>query len=173
MVLALGALWTLSLAGLFAAAITDFRHRIIPNRLVWLTAGCGIAMRLLTEPRSLGLSIGAAAAILLALGVLAHRQVIGGGDAKLIAAATLLVAPHEIGGLLLIIALGGGFISAIYLLAHLASRRASFAKITGDCTSAGLSPRERLTPRDGRGDRQREIHPVWLGDLCGNRRSCT
>src|SRR5579871_5149195 len=91
-------LWIVSLGGLLGAAVTDCRRRIIPNRLVALTAACGVAVQLLLSPRSVALSIAVALAVLLALGLLAQRRLIGGGDAKLIAAATLLVPPTQVPG---------------------------------------------------------------------------
>jgi len=116
-------LWLASLTGLFAAAVTDFQKRIIPDGLVFLTAGCGVAIRLLLEPSSAAPSAFIAFAILLILGFLARRSVIGGGDAKLIAAVTLLFAPADLGMLLLSIALAGGVLSGVYLLAHGLARK--------------------------------------------------
>ncbi len=135
-------LWTLSLVGLFVAAVSDFRHRIIPNRLVMLTAGCGATIRLVIDPRSIGLSIAIAAVLVLALGLAAHRQWIGGGDAKLVAAVTLLVPPGEITALLLIIAVSGGLLSGIYLVAHATARRRAFVAVAGGRSPLALSRRE-------------------------------
>jgi prepilin peptidase CpaA len=56
------------------------------------------------------------------LGAAAGRQWIGGGDAKLIAAVTLLVPPGRVAALLLIIAIGGGILSGVYLVAHAKAR---------------------------------------------------
>ena len=135
-------LWTLSLAGRFVAAVSDFRHRIISNRLVALTAGCGAAIRLIVDGRSIGLSLGIAAVLMLALGLAAHRQWIGGGDAKLIAAVTLLVPPAGITALLLIIAICGGLLSAVYLVAHATARRPAFVAMAGGPAPQVLSRRE-------------------------------
>jgi prepilin peptidase CpaA len=90
-----------------------------------LTAGCGIAIHLMTDPRTIGWSIGIAAVLLPVLGAAAGRQWLGGGDAKLIAAVTLLVPPSRVTALLLIIAIGGGILSGIYLVAHAKAHRAS------------------------------------------------
>jgi prepilin peptidase CpaA len=124
MTFAVACLWTLSLIGLCSAALSDIRRRILPNRLAVLTAACGIAIRLMTDPRAIGWSIGIAAVLLLVLGAAAGRQWIGGGDAKLIAAVTLLVPPGRVTALLLIIALGGGILGAVYLVAHAKAHRA-------------------------------------------------
>jgi prepilin peptidase CpaA len=118
-----GIVWAVSLTGLFVAAVTDFKRRIIPNPLVILTIGCGIAIRLLADPESITLSLIVAAIVLLALGLVAHRKLIGGGDVKLITAVTLLVPYSQIGNLLLVIAIMGGALSCVYLLATSVSRR--------------------------------------------------
>jgi prepilin peptidase CpaA len=132
MAVAVGILWTACLTGLFAAGVSDFRHRIIPNRLVALTAACGVTLRLLADPRSLLVSIAAAVGVLLLLGTLAHEDIVGGGDAKLIAAVTLLVPASHVFGLLLWIAIGGGVLSALYLFAHLWWRKPGIAVAAGN-----------------------------------------
>ena len=124
-------LWVLSQTSLFVAAVSDFRHRIIPNQLVMLTAACGIAIRLLVDPRSIGWSIGIGGVLLIVLGLGAHRLWIGGGDAKLLAAVTLLVPPGGIMALLLVIAIVGGLLSGIYLIAHATARRSALMAVTG------------------------------------------
>lgn len=126
-----GILWAAGLAGLFAAAVSDFKHRVIPNRLVALTAGCGGALRLLSQPQTIAISLASAAAILLVLGLPVRRELIGGGDAKLIAAVTLLVRPGQIIALLLSIAVVGGLLSCGYLLAQLILRRDAFMEVAG------------------------------------------
>jgi prepilin peptidase CpaA len=109
-------LWAVALAGLLVAAVVDFRHRIIPDRVVLLIAACGIAIQLLSQDKTLVLSIFLAVAILLVFGVLARRELIGGGDAKLIAAVTLMFRPTEIAALFLVIALSGGLLSVMYVV---------------------------------------------------------
>jgi prepilin peptidase CpaA len=118
-------LWVAALAGLLAAAVVDFRRRIIPNRVVLLIAACAIAIRLLTEPGTLVSSIFLAVAVLLILGVLARRELIGAGDAKLIAAVTLMVRPSEVAALFLVIALSGGLLSVMYLVTRSRTMRAA------------------------------------------------
>ena len=59
------------------------------------------------------------------LGVLSHYRIIGGGDLKLISAVTLLVPPERVGQLLIEIALAGGVLSCVYLVARYALRSLS------------------------------------------------
>ena len=103
------------LAGLVAAAARDVKNRIIPNGLVVFVAGVGLVLRLISGLTSTGLSLIAAGLIFVALVFLTHRNFIGGGDAKMIAAATLLVPPDRIVPLLLNIALAGGILSCFCL----------------------------------------------------------
>jgi prepilin peptidase CpaA len=111
-------LWVAGFAALAAAAGTDLKVRIIPNRLVLSVAAVGIAIGLTSWPSFFWISAVAAIFLVCALGVLAHFNWLGGGDVKLIAAASLLVRPDHIITLLLAIALAGGLLSLIYLAAY-------------------------------------------------------
>jgi prepilin peptidase CpaA len=117
-------LWSISLIALLLSATTDLRDRIIPNELVLLIAASGLAMGLITRPELLPVSLLAAFIVLMGLGVLSHFDVMGGGDVKLIAALSLLVAPQQIGSLLLGIMLAGGLLGGLYYVArHRLARR--------------------------------------------------
>jgi prepilin peptidase CpaA len=104
------------LVGLSVAAACDLRRRIVPNVLVLLLAANGLLFRLAdrSDWRSLGLSVLTAAGTLLVLGQLARLGVIGGGDAKLIAAVTFMVPAEQVPRLLLSIMLAGGLVSCLY-----------------------------------------------------------
>ncbi|HEY1258123.1 MAG TPA: prepilin peptidase [Stellaceae bacterium] len=101
-----------------AAAFEDFRRRVIPNPIVlglcvlWL-------MRLMVAPAvgstAAAAAIGAAGAIFLAGALLFSRGFVGGGDVKLMAAATLWAGAGAVPALLLVTALLGGFLSIVYL----------------------------------------------------------
>lgn len=136
-------LWAVSLMGLFVAAVSDFKYRIIPNPLVALVAGCGGVLRLLSQPQTIAISIASAGVILLVLGFPARWAWIGGGDAKLITAVTFLVPPDQILALWVFIAIVGGLLSCCYLFAHLALRRYAFTGVTGN------QRRHRLHRREG------------------------
>jgi prepilin peptidase CpaA len=112
------ALWAGSLAALLAAAAIDLKERIIPNSLVLIVAMSGVALRLLSAPALVWINLLVGAAILVALGRLAYHDVIGGGDAKLIAASTLLAPWDRILPLLVDVALAGGLLSCAYLAAR-------------------------------------------------------
>ena len=112
------AFWLASLTLLAVSAMTDLKERLIRNQVVVAVAAIGVTLGLLTRPGALWLSLLAAASAFVALGVLSHYQIIGGGDLKLISAVTLLVPPDRIGQLLIDIALAGGVLGCVYLAAH-------------------------------------------------------
>jgi prepilin peptidase CpaA len=128
---AIAVLWGVGLIDLAAAATIDFRKRIIPNRLVLVMAGIGLALRLAAAAENILLSLLGAGAVLLCLGALARHQIVGGGDAKLIAAVTLLVSPAGIPRLLFAISLAGGLLGCLYLCARLFLNRVSPAGGSG------------------------------------------
>jgi prepilin peptidase CpaA len=110
---------------LLAAALSDWRHRLIRNRLTgaiaagaplfWLACGTapwpGIAIQL-----ALALLVLAVCAALFA------ARMLGGGDAKLLAALALWVPPAAFAELLLVMALAGGLLAGAMLVTR---RRAS------------------------------------------------
>jgi prepilin peptidase CpaA len=110
-------LWITSLAALVASAATDLKERIIPNELVVVIALAGLLLCLAMRPGQIGISLLGAALVFLAVGVLCHYGAIAGGDVKLMAAVTLLVPPGSIVELLTRIALAGGLLSGLYLVA--------------------------------------------------------
>jgi prepilin peptidase CpaA len=110
------ALWVTAIVLLVVAVRTDFRARIIPNRVVALIAANGLLLGLMSRPERIWISLLVALVLLIGLGVVAHFDLIGGGDSKLIAAVTLLVPPENIASLLLAIALTGGVVSVVYLV---------------------------------------------------------
>jgi len=101
-----------------AAAFEDFRRLTIPNRLVvglcllWL-------LRVAVTPASEWLAAleaaGAAAAVFVAGALLFSRGLVGGGDVKLMAAATLWAGAAGVPALLLGTALLGGLLSLVFL----------------------------------------------------------
>jgi prepilin peptidase CpaA len=125
-------LWAISLIAICLSAANDLRERIIPNELVLVIALSGLLLCLTMRPGQICLSLLAAALVFLVLGVLCHYEVIAGGDAKLIAAVTLLVPPANIGELLVGIALAGGVLSCVYLGASYVVRN--------PCSASGEAP---------------------------------
>lgn len=95
------------------AALHDVAARTIPNALPLLLAIDGMILRALNGNIAWGLAASGAVFILAAL--CWRRGLMGGGDVKLLAAATLLVAPGMSAGLILNVALAGGVLALVYL----------------------------------------------------------
>lgn len=100
---------------LFAAA-RDVAVRLIPDAVPLMTCCLGILVRL--ADGTLPLALPLAVLVFAAAAVCWRRGWLGGGDVKLLGATTLLVAPAAVPGLLLAIALAGGVLALIYLLAR-------------------------------------------------------
>lgn len=130
-----------ALASLALAAAIDVKTRTIPNGLVLGIMTMGLAMRLLNSGAGALLSVAIAFTTLVALAALARRDQIGGGDAKLIAATTLLVEPSQILALITMIALAGGVLAILYflrrlLLSYVKRRRTAPGPFSGAHTHA-------------------------------------
>jgi prepilin peptidase CpaA len=106
----------LGFAALVAAAVHDLQDKIIPNGLVVFVIGIGLALRSTAGLASVGWGLAGAGLVFVVLAYCARHKIVGGGDAKLIAAATLLVSPDRIVPLLLAIALLGGLFGCFYLV---------------------------------------------------------
>lgn len=117
------ALWLAALVALFAAAVTDLKSRRIPNGLVLVVLAFAMMVQLLSGRDTLWLSLIIAGAVFVVGAVLTRFDVVGGGDTKMISAATVLVPPATVPGLLLCIALAGGILSLFYLGASWLVRR--------------------------------------------------
>jgi prepilin peptidase CpaA len=114
-------------AGLMvAAALEDLRRFVIPNQLI-IGLCLLYPLRLLT---GLGFAAGAGAAgcalaVFLVGAVLFSRGLVGGGDVKLLAAATLWVGPADTPALLIGTGLAGGLL-ALFLLSPLGATLAAW-----------------------------------------------
>lgn len=116
------ALWLAVLVLLSLAALQDVRARIIPNRLVLSVAALGLLAGAIDRPDLLWLNLVLALLLLVGLGALAHYDILGAGDAKMMAALALLVPPEQVATLLFVITMAGGTLSIAYLAMHRALR---------------------------------------------------
>jgi prepilin peptidase CpaA len=99
---------------LLAAVASDVALRLVPNWVPALLAAAGLALRAVTGTLAGGLL---AAATVSAFAFFCWRRGwMGGGDVKLLAAATLTVPPLAAAGLLAAVALAGGALAGLYLL---------------------------------------------------------
>ena len=127
------AVFTLAAVGLFAAAaVTDSRSRRIPNALPAGLALLGLVR--MAAALAAGAGAGAVAADLaaamavFAAGAVAFRfGLLGGGDAKLIAAGALWLGAAALGPFLLATVLAGGVLAVAFVVAGLLRRRGAAA----------------------------------------------
>ena len=101
---------------LLLAAATDLAARMVPNRLCLAVGAVGIVLRLgeHTGLHTLALSFLVGLAVFVPTMVCWRHGVLGGGDVKLLGAATLLVQPAAVPGLVLAVTTIGGLLGVTY-----------------------------------------------------------
>ncbi len=115
-------------AALSAAAFCDVKKRIIPDESVIAAVLGGVVLRLLSGGlAAAGASLSAAFALFVLLSALWRRGFLGGGDAKLIAAAAAGEPLAKLFAFLASIALAGGLVAAVYLAGACVYRRGESA----------------------------------------------
>jgi len=106
----------LAISVLIVAAYGDICRRRIPNELAIAIAILGLARMIIAgEPSAALWTLAAGAAVLFTGFLLFWRGLIGGGDAKLLAAVVLLVGYRELADLLLIMSLVGGLLALVVI----------------------------------------------------------
>jgi prepilin peptidase CpaA len=106
----------LGIALLAAAAYGDVKTLRIPNSLVLAVAALGLLRLIVIGDLSVALyTLGASAIIFIATFLLFWRGFLGGGDAKLLTAAALLVGYNDLFHFLLVMSICGGLVSIAVL----------------------------------------------------------
>jgi prepilin peptidase CpaA len=129
-------LLSIGLMALIVAAAVDVKLRLIPNPVVLAIACCGLGLRMLNGLGGALESLAIAVVVFIPLGLLAGRKLLGGGDAKMMAAVTLLVAPTSIPRVFLTIALVGGALALVYVASGYRTAHARTASAPTGSTSA-------------------------------------
>ncbi len=106
----------LALPLLMAAALSDIAFRRIPNGIAVLVALVGMLRQGVAGGAVLAVAMALATVVLLGTVILWQRGVIGGGDVKLLAAASLLVPPASLPAQLLAVALAGGCLAVVHIV---------------------------------------------------------
>jgi prepilin peptidase CpaA len=111
---------------LFAvAAYGDIRTLRIPNKLVIAVAVLGFLRLIVIGDLSIAIhTVVATATVFIVAFLLFWRNVVGGGDAKLITAAALLVGYKSLFNFLFVIGACGGLVSLVVLVTQWRSRSA-------------------------------------------------
>jgi prepilin peptidase CpaA len=118
-------LWFIAIVALLVASVHDVRDRLIPNTLVLIVLGVAIGTRIGGGVAAAGLSLLATAIVAALAYFLADRDYIGWGDAKMIAATSLLVPPPIVAPLIFDIVIAGGLLGCLYVLARICLRPGS------------------------------------------------
>jgi len=95
------------------AACHDVVARTLPNWIAIAVFILGLLQQIVFGTSVTALLVGVNVLILAVL--LWHFRFLGGGDAKLIAASCMVVAPDQVGNLLLAVTLAGGALGLLYL----------------------------------------------------------
>ncbi len=106
---------------LLGAALHDAAARTIPNWIPVSLAIIGLILRV--QDASAAEGIGTAAVLLIILGALWLRGLIGGGDMKLIPAVALVLPPSGVPALVLSVSIAGGGLALLYLALSVVVRR--------------------------------------------------
>src|SRR6202051_2618417 len=112
-----------------AAAVEDFRRLVIPNLLPIVLVALWPVYFAAVEPSLYGAlaAIGCALAVFIAGAVLVARGYLGGGDVKLLSAATLWAGPGGTPELLMLTGVLGGAL-ALFLLMPFGTQIAAAAR---------------------------------------------
>ena len=104
-------------AAILAAAVIDFVHRRIPNPYVLVIVGGTLTYLSIKAPGDLFYHLVSSAVASLTCIGLFHRGIIGGGDAKLIAALSLWFLPKQLFVFTLWVLISGGVLGALFVFA--------------------------------------------------------
>jgi len=106
----------LAIAILAIIAYGDVRTRRIPNALAVAIAMLGMVRMILgNDLAEVGCTLAAAAAVLAGAILLFSRDIVGGGDAKLVAATALLIGYHDLFGFFFLMSLCGAALALAIL----------------------------------------------------------
>lgn len=105
------AAYLIAISSILFAAIHDIAFRLIPDWCVVAVAVIGLALRLDEGVGPAAFSLGAALALFVFFTAMFHFGIMGGGDVKLMSAASLLFPLHEVPSLFVWISFAGGVLA--------------------------------------------------------------
>jgi len=107
----------LAMGAFIAAAYVDVRRRRIPNALSYMIGSLGLLRILLMgDPTSAGWTLAAAAGVLVIGFMFFWGGTFGGGDAKLLTGAVLLIGSRDLFAFLFLMSLFGGVLALALLI---------------------------------------------------------
>jgi Flp pilus assembly protein protease CpaA len=107
----------LAMGAFIAAAYVDVRRRRIPNALSYLIGSLGLLRILLAgDPVTAGWTLAAAAGVLVVAFMFFWGGTFGGGDAKLLTGAVLLIGYHDLFEFVFLMSLFGAVLALVILI---------------------------------------------------------
>ena len=107
----------MAMGAFLAAAYVDVRRRRIPNALSYLIGSLGLLRILLADdPVTAGWTLAAAAGVLVVAFMFFWGGTFGGGDAKLLTGAVLLIGYQDLFGFLFLMSLFGAVLALALLI---------------------------------------------------------
>ena len=107
----------LAMGAFVGAAYVDVRRRRIPNALSYLIGSLGLLRILLADdPVTAGWTLAAAAGVLVVAFMFFWGGTFGGGDAKLLTGAVLLIGYRDLFGFIFLMSLFGGVLALAILI---------------------------------------------------------
>ena len=105
----------LTIAGVVASAVVDLFYRKIPNAYVVILAVCALTYVSVSAPNRIFEHLISGVITLLSCMLLFHRKIIGGGDAKMIAALALWFTPQQLSLFVMWTLICGGALGVIFI----------------------------------------------------------
>src|SRR5215469_12134885 len=107
----------LAMGAFIAAAYVDVRRRRIPNALSYMIGSLGLLrIMLMGDPTTAGWTVAAAAGVLVIGFMFFWGGTFGGGDAKLLTGAVLLIGYRDLFGFLFLMSVFGGMLALAILI---------------------------------------------------------
>jgi len=107
----------LAMGGFVTAAYVDVRRRRIPNAISYMIGSLGLLRILLAgDPITAGWTLAAAVGVLIVGFMFFWGGTFGGGDAKLLTGAVLLIGYHDLFGFIFLMSLFGAVLAVAILI---------------------------------------------------------
>jgi prepilin peptidase CpaA len=111
------AIVVLAMGAFITAAYVDVRRRRIPNALSYMIGSLGLLRILLAaDPTTAGWTLAAAAGVLVIAFMFFWGGTLGGGDAKLLTGAVLLIGYHDLFGFVFLMSIFGGVLALAIMI---------------------------------------------------------
>jgi prepilin peptidase CpaA len=160
-------LWIIAMVALSAASLRDLRDRLIPNELVLVVLSAAIGIRIENGLTAAGASVLATVIVAVIAYFLATREYIGWGDAKMIAAVSLLVPVRAVIPLVFDIVIAGGVLSCVYIIAWIGAGNRASVRLPTPASDTNLRRVDRLVRSEMERIAAHEPMPYALAILGG------